>query len=146
MLGGKYLTPPSLLTKDPTLVVQCSSGKFKTAYFDAGAVVQRGSYQSALKGTLAHVDIRFDEKKPTVDSWEISNDGQGLFFDSTQLTRLLTGRMLGHPGDAEALVHRVILGVVEAFGNQIVIEFDMPQEADRMVTACGLEWGRRKKK
>jgi hypothetical protein len=80
VLGGKYLTPPSLLTKDPTLVVQCSNGKLKTAYLDAGAVIQRGSYQSALKGTLAHVDIRFDEKKPTVDSWEISNDGQGLFL------------------------------------------------------------------
>ena len=54
--------------------------------------------------------------------------------------------MLGHPGNAETLIHRVILGVTEAFGNQIVIQFDMPQEADRMVTACGLEWGRRKKK
>ena len=62
VLDGKYLTPPSPFTKDPTLVVQCSNGKLKAAYLDAGAVVQRGSYQNALKGTLAHVDIRFDEK------------------------------------------------------------------------------------
>lgn len=149
ILEGKYVTSPSHSGEtSPKLVVHCSGGKFRSGEFAVGAVVQHEPGAHSLKDvTQARVLARFDEKpKPDNDLWEISNDGQTLFFDGQQLNKLLTGHLLGHPGDTQSLVHRVIVGVVEALGNQISIEFDMPDNSAQLVDACGLEWGKGKKK
>jgi hypothetical protein len=154
VLDGKYLTPPSVATKEqPGLVVHCSNGKFKEGFLIVGGVAQYasssgGGVAHSIKGaTQAHVEMRWDDKKkPDSDWWEISNDGQALSFDKIQLTKLMTGHLLGHPGDPSQLVHRQILGVVEAFGNQVVMQFDMPQDDTQIVETCGLEWGKNKKR
>jgi len=153
VLEGKYLTPPSRADRDfPSLVVRCSSGKFKEAYLAVGAVVQFGENTSggvvhSLSGvTQARVERRMDNKKHGDVWWEISNDGKALFFDDEQLVDLMTGHLLGHPGDRKNLVRRLLLGVVEAFANQVVMQFDMPDDATEMVRACGLEWSKGKKK
>jgi len=153
ILDGRYLTRPSQTDgENPALVVQCSDGKFRRGSLVVGTVIQHaqgadGGVAHSLKGiTQAHVEMRWDErKKPNDDWWEISNDGRALFFDKIQLTKLLTGRLLGHPSDPAQLVHRQIIGVVEAFANETVMQFDMPKDSTWIVEACGLEWGKKKK-
>lgn len=148
-LEGKYVAPPShAVGEGPSLVVHCSDGKFGSGEFHVGAVVQREPGAHSFKGIpQAKVQMRFDERtKLDDDWWEISNNGRTLFFDRTQLTKLMTARLLGHPGDPNDLVHRLILGVVEFEQDRVVMQFDMPHDTARMVAACGLEWGKGKKK
>jgi hypothetical protein len=89
--------------------------------------------------------MRLDDRKKTEDWWEYSNDGKTLFFDKTQFDKLLTGKLLGHPSKDE-LTKRVILGVTEALGNEVIVQFDMPASQSDIIEACGLEWGREKQK
>ena len=148
-LEGKYLTPPAHREgSGPSLVIHCSDGKFRSGEFNVGAVTQHEPGAHSLKGVAqAHVNMRIGDKtKLDDDWWEMSNNGRTLFFDKLQLTKLMTGHDLGHPGDPKNLVHRVILGVVELGENQVVMQFDMPPDGDSMVTACDLEWGKGKKK
>jgi hypothetical protein len=153
VLDGKYVTPPSGAKGQPSIVVHCSNGKFKDAFLIVGGVIQytqnsEGGVAHSLKGaTQAKIEMRWDDKKnPDSDRWEISNDGKALSFDKVQLIKLMTGHLLGHPGDPSQLVHRQVLGVVEAFGNEIVMQFEMPQNDAPIVQSCGLEWGKGRKK
>jgi hypothetical protein len=36
--------------------------------------------------------------------------------------------------------------VAEEDANEVIVQFDMPRDATQMVDACGLEWGKKKKK
>lgn len=159
VLDGKYLTPPSLPTRRaPSLVVRCFSGKFGSGNLMVGAVVKPVRGAHSFKGSSqGYVEMRMDDKKKLDDDWwEISNDGQALFFDKIQLIKLMTGKLLGHPGDTKTLTHRVIIGVGEAFGNEltdvrrmlyrVVMQFDMPRDAAPLVEMCGLEWSKKKRK
>ncbi len=146
ILNGRYLTPPSVVGPNaPSLVVHCSDGKFASGEFMLGAVAQPSGTKSLKGAWQSQVDMRLDERKKTEDYWEYSNDGKTLFFDRDQLDKLLTGKLLGHPSKDE-LTKRVILGVVEAFGNEIIVQFDMPSDQSDIINACGLEWGRDKRK
>ena len=147
VLGGKYVSPPSHMDGNgPRLVVHCSDGKFRSGELRVGAVVQHEPGAHSLKGiTQANVQMRMDDKKKLdEDWWEISNDWKSLFFDRNQLTKLMTGRLMGHPGDTNTLVHRLTLGVIESLENQVVMQFDMPQDTTQVVETCGLEWGKNK--
>jgi hypothetical protein len=153
VLEGKYLIPPSQTKREePSLVAQCSDGKLRKGFLIVGAVLQhaedsRGVARSLKGRTQAHVEMRWDEKKkPDNGWWEISNDGQGLFFDRQELVKLMTGKLLGHPSETSSLVHRLFLGVTEAFGNQVVMQFDMPKDPTEIVQTCGLEWGNKRKR
>jgi hypothetical protein len=44
-----------------------------------------------------------------------------------------------------SLVHRLILGVVESAANQVVTQFDMPQDDAQIVKTCRLEWGKNRR-
>ena len=145
-LAGKYYKAPSdLVGEPPKLIVGCMKGKFASGEFRLGAVANFSGTHS-LKGVRqAQVDMRIDERKKTEEWLEVSNDLKTLFFDKIQLIQFMTGRLLGHPGDPTKLAHRLVLGVVESLGNEVIVQFDMPDDAAEMVHACGLEWGRRKR-
>ena len=146
ILNGRYLTPPSTVgSETPRLVVHCGAGKFASGEFMLGAVAQHSGTKSLKGAWQSQVDMRLDERKKTEDFWEYSNDGKTLFFDRDQLDRLLTGKLLGHPSKDE-LTKRVILGVTEALGNEVIVQFDMPADQSEIIEACGLEWGRKKPK
>jgi hypothetical protein len=146
ILRGRYLTPPSTVGLDePRLVVHCSAGKFASGEFMLGAVAQHSGTKSLKGAWQSQVDMRLDERKKTEDFWEYSNDGKTLFFDRDQLDKLLTGKLLGHPSKDE-LTKQVILGVTEALGNEVIVQFDMPVDQSEIIQACGLEWGRDKRK
>jgi hypothetical protein len=144
LLEGRYLTPPSVgALHVPDITVQCADGKFKGALLEVGAVVQSPPPQRGVGSDQVIVDMRLDENKPTGNQWRIGNDRQTLFFDEPSLTKLLTGRMLwGRLGKDEPLTRRVRLSVGEALSNQVVMQFDMPQDATQLVQSCGL-MGRR---
>jgi hypothetical protein len=147
VLTGRYYKAPSTIVgnEQPRMIIGCVNGKFSTGEFSLGAVAQFSGTRS-LKGVgQSQITIRTDEKKPTDDWFEVSNDQKTLFFDRVQFNRFLTGRLLGHPSAQSALVHRLTLGVVEAFGNQVIIQFDMPEDVSQIVTACGLEWGKKRR-
>ncbi len=146
-LTGIYDTPPAHVPAlPPSIYIECSKGKFQTASLRLNAVAQF-SGQYSMKGiSQAAVALRIDERNPDSDSWEISNDGTGLFFDTVQLDKLLTGSMIGHPSDQSKLTHRVLIGVTEALANQIVMRFNMPANADDLVLKCGLEYDRKRRK
>jgi hypothetical protein len=149
VLQGKYLTLPSQTDGNgPRLVVHCSDGKFRSGEFYVGAVVRHEPGAHSLKGiTQAQVQMHMDDKKKLdEDWWEISNDWKTLFFDRQQLAKLMTGRLLGHPSDQNTLIHRLTLGVVESLENQVVMQFDMPQDDTQIVEVCGLEWGKNRKR
>ena len=146
ILNGRYLTPPSTVgSETPRLVVHCGAGKFASGEFMLGAVAQHSGTKSLKGAWQSQVDMRLDERKKTEDFWEYSNDGKTLFFDRDQLDRLLTRKLLGHPSKDE-LTKRVILGVTEALGNEVIVQFDMPADQSEIIEACGLEWGRKKPK
>jgi hypothetical protein len=146
VLKGQYLTPPSMIGPDgPRLVVHCANGKFASGEFMLGAVAQHSGTKSLKGAWQSQVDMRLDDRKKTEDWWEYSNDGKTLFFDKTQFDKLLTGKLLGHPSKDE-LTKRVILGVTEALGNEVIVQFDMPASQSDIIEACGLEWGREKQK
>jgi hypothetical protein len=132
VLKGQYLTPPSMIGPDgPRLVVHCANGKFASGEFMLGAVAQHSGTKSLKGAWQSQVDMRLDDRKKTEDWWEYSNDGKTLFFDKTQFDKLLTGK---------------ILGVTEALGNEVIVQFDMPASQSDIIEACGLEWGREKQK
>ncbi len=147
VLDGHYFKPPSTAGNEPPrMIIGCMNGKFASGEFSLGAVAQFSGTRS-MKGLLqSQITIRIDEKKPTEDWFEVSNDQKTLFFDRVQFIRFLTGRLLGHPGEQDSLVHHLTLGVIEAFSNQVIVQFEMPEDVLQMVTACGLEWGKGKKK
>jgi hypothetical protein len=145
MIQGEYIDSPSLAGKVPRMVVQCSDGRFKEGFLDVGAVVQSGESSEgvtrSLKGrTQAFVYMRSENReKPVKMLWEISNDGQALFFSKMYMGLILTGRKIGgRASNTDSLVHEQIFGVTEAFGNQVTMRFNMPTDSTRLVESCGL--------
>jgi hypothetical protein len=146
ILTGKYFKAPSSLASDPPkLIVGCIKGKFASGEFSLGAVAAFSGTQSFKGVRQAQVDMRIDERKNATQWLEVSNDLKTLFFDRVQLLQLMTGRLLGHPSDRATLTHRVVLGVLESLGNEVIVQFDMPDDPSEMVQTCGLEWGKQKK-
>jgi hypothetical protein len=145
VLTGRYFTRPSAEEgPPPKITVGCVKGKFASGELFLGAVAQHSGTRSFKGVSQAQLDMRIDEKKKTERWLEISNNGKTLFFDKEQLIELLTGRLLGHPSDPASLTHRLVFGIVEAFANEVIVQFDMPPDSSELVHSCGLEWGKKK--
>lgn len=144
-LPGEYVVPPSQRAGDgPAIVVQCSLGHLLGAWVSVGAVVAPDPDAHSLGGNgRAYVELRFDERKPTADYWEILNSGTALDIGGVDLDQLLTGSMIGHPSEPAKLTRRVLIGVTEALGNEVQLRFAMPPDASQLVLACGLEYNRK---
>jgi len=128
-------------------LINCSDGKFRSGEYLLGVKQQGSGTKSIIKKVpQVRVEMRLDERKPGEDLWEVSNSGRTLFFDKIQLTKLLTGRMLGHTSKLSELTRRAILGTAEASEDRIISQFEMPPDAEAITTACGLEWGKEKRK
>jgi hypothetical protein len=124
----------------PRLVVRCTGGKFKEGYLDVGTFVQHYEGAHSLKDLpQAQIQMKVGQRKQGEDFWEIGASGRAVYFDGIQLTKLMTGKLLGHPGNPTALATSTLLQVDDAYGSAIVMRFDMPSEASVLVNACGLE-------
>jgi hypothetical protein len=155
VLQGKYLVAPKTQQPGefPTLVVQCSAkphtrghwlmnGSFLAGYLVPGAVVNsQVIVREGLLGTsfpvVVPVAYRLDEGKLQAENWHTSTDRSAAFFGSTTFNNLLYGHLLPHKENTNEQVHKVIIGLNEAFAAEVQIQFDMP-DATEVAEACGV--------
>ena len=156
-LDGKYLTAPRKVEPNavPAMVVRCQSGtfnhkhahgKFMEGFIFVGSVVDTHvSYNSSL---LVSVQYRLDDGKLQSDSWRHSTDYSSLFFGgekiivdtgSTIFNNLLYGHLLPHKENTNPQVRKIVLGVPEYLGGEVVMQFDMP-DATEVADTCGVLW------
>jgi len=109
ILDGVYLTPPHLLTKTPSLVIECSGGKVEQNYFNTGAVVV---HRDQSQHGMLLIEGRIDGKRRDFLTTGLSTDGLSVFFTRIDLKDVLAAK-------------QVVIGVYEYLGAQVVIRFDM---------------------
>jgi len=146
-LDGKYVKPPAgsgSLT--PRLSISCSGKKLGGANIDLRTPVHytkgpAGSGPNNLKGTpRIRVGMQWDDKKTPDEDWgELMNDGQSVYLDQSQTLKLLTGHVEGRNGSPHGYVDRQSISVVDALGNRIVMQFDLPRDSAGLESDCGLE-------
>ena len=142
-LAGKFLTPPKVATSDsPVFIVKCIpgnhhksgggyiNGKLQDAYIVVRAVVNHSS-----KDVL--VQYRLDDGKMHKELWGVGTDGTAIFPPTIELNTVLYGHFLPHKEGTNDPVHKLVMGVDEYLGAEIVMQFDMPDPTE-MADACGL--------
>lgn len=93
-------------------------------------------------GNHSTVQYRLDDGKLQTGSsleFSYSTDYQAISFDDMFLNNMLWGHMITHKLGSNEQVHKVVVGVQEHLGGQIVMQFDMPA-ADQVSAACGAEY------
>jgi hypothetical protein len=143
-LTGKFLTPPKLATTEPPVfIVKCIpddhhkinggfiNGKFLDAY-----VIARGVLDRTSKGHVA-VQYRLDDGKMHTEFWGAGTDGTAAFPQDIELNTILYGHFMKHKEGTNPPVHKVVMGMHEYLGAEIVVQFDMP-DPDQVADACGL--------
>ncbi len=147
-LDGKYLTAPRDAASNavPAVIVRCVPGshsrghlrgKFLEGYIFVGGVVD--SHVSANASTSATVEFRLDDGKLQSASWNHSTDFSSLFFSDIDFDNLLYGHLLKHKENKGQQVRKVVLGVPEFLGGEVVMQFDMPDAAE-VADVCGVIW------
>jgi hypothetical protein len=141
-IDGKFLTPPKNPVDDaPRFIVKCApgghkrvgggyiNGKLLAAYVTVHAVLGR-------RGSGAQVHYRLDDGKMHNEIWDISDDGRELFLPEIEFNTVLYGHFTKHKEGTNEPVHKLVLGVNEHRGGEVVIQFDMPDPTE-MADACG---------
>lgn len=151
-LEGKYLTAPRNAPSDskPTMVVRCNpglhmrghtKGKFQEGYIFVGGVVD--SHVSTGGSTSVHVQLRLDDGKLQDAFWNQSTDYSSIFFSSIigsgwdEFANLLYGHKMYHKENTNPQVRKIVLGVPEFLGGEVVMQFDTP-DATEVADACGI--------
>lgn len=101
--------------------------------FLPGVVAQPWGSRSLKDAHQSQVNIRVDDENTSQALWEYRDGGMALGFDQLQLKRLL-----GQPPNGSTR-KRVILGISEVLGKEVVVQFDIPPNPTVLVQACGLE-------
>jgi hypothetical protein len=149
-LDGKYLTPPRKASPaiPPAIVLRCvpgsyahgrARGKLLAGYIFVGGVVDT-NVGNASTGTT--VEFRLDDGKLQTYSWSHSTDFSSLFFGDMDLDILLYGHFLPHKENTNPQVRKVVLGVPEFLGGEVVMQFDMPDSSE-VGDSCGVIWHKR---
>jgi hypothetical protein len=146
-LDGKYVKPPAgsgSLT--PRLIISCCGKELGGANIELGTVIPyaqgpAGGGSHNLKRTpRIRVGMQWDDKKTPDEDWgEVMNDGQSVYLDKNQTLKLLTGHPPGPEGTSHGYVHRQFISLVDALGNRIVMQFDLPEDSAGIESDCGLE-------
>jgi hypothetical protein len=151
-LDGKYLTPPQNASKDaiPTMVVKCvpgphnsgkihARGKFLEGYVHVGGVVD----SNVSTGGDVHDQFRLDKGKLQNAYWSHSTNYAAIFFHYSigsgweEFANLLYGHRDYHKENSNPQVRKVVIGVPEFLGTEVVMQFDMP-DATEVADACGV--------
>ncbi len=134
VLRGKYVVPPSHPNSaPPQLVVFCQPGRFARGQFLPGVVAQPWATKVLSEAHQSHVKIQVDDGKTDQALWDYVNDGMALGFDQLQLKKLL-----GHPPQ-DPITKRLTLGISEALGKEVVVQFDLPENPTILVQTCRLK-------
>lgn len=149
-LQGRFLTPPRNAAPDarPTMIAQCTPGdfdhhtahgKFLKAYIYVGGVLD--SQVGYDLNSRVHVEFRLDDGKLQKDEWARSADFSALFFNpyfpAGGFANMLYGHELPHKENTSSPVKKVVLGVPEFLGGEVVIQFDMPDDPTEVADTCG---------
>ncbi len=156
-LDGKFLTPPrDKPNGTPTMIVRCISGKgnrghtngkFINGYVHVGGVMN--SEVSENGNVVVAVEFRLDDGKLQSESWGRSTDFSSIFFTHPNcplcgsgyllFANLLYGHMMYHKENTNPQVRKVVIGVSEYLGGEVVMQFDMPDATD-VAETCGVIW------
>ena len=152
-LDGRYLTPPKSASAEavPSIVVRCAPkshnhghtrGVFMQGYIFVGGIVD--SQVSAEGSVGVTVQFRPDDGKLQTEVWNHSTDFSAIFFSSAGsgwdiFANLLYSHRAYHKEDTNAQVRKVVIGVPEYLGGEIVMQFDMPDASD-VAETCGIIW------
>jgi hypothetical protein len=141
-LTGKFLTPPRTSTGEaPVFIVKCApgghrhisggfiNGKFLDAYITIHAVVNH-----LPRGV--GVQYRLDDSKMHAELWNVGTDGTAIFLPEIEFNTVIYGHFLRHKEGTNDPVHKVVIGVNEYMGAEVVMQFDLPDPTE-MVDACG---------
>jgi hypothetical protein len=124
VLNGAYLTAPSVSAGGvPEIVVVCSAGTVEQSYFNVGAVVDHHDPIGSMGLQVVGFEARIDGKKSGMFPDNVSTDGRAVYFIRGDLKDILGAK-------------RVIIGVNEYMGPQVVMRFDMPDKSPVM-EKCG---------
>jgi hypothetical protein len=156
-LEGKYLTAPrnAAANATPEIIVRCQQGsfsrghlhrKFLEGYIFVGSVVDaRVSDDLSVR---VPVEYRLDDGKLQSTQWNHSTDYSSIFFGgecplcgngSVDFNNLLYGHLLPHKENTTPQVHKILIGVPEYLGSEVVMQFDMPDATD-VAETCGVIW------
>jgi hypothetical protein len=156
-LTGKFLTPPQNSSPtNPAMFIRCipvsnhhghTKGKFLEGYIWVGGHI---NYDVSETGTsFVPVEFRLDDGKLQSERWGRSADPSAVFFaDPTcascekgyeVFANLLYGRREFRKQDANPQVRKIVIGVDELLGSEIVMQFDLP-DATEVAEACGIIW------
>lgn len=146
-LDGKFLTPPRNIKPDsvPSIIVRCTPGsftrghlhgKFMNGYIYVGAVVDT---QVSSSGPSVRAKFRLDGGKLQDAGWSHSTDYSSIFFEDIDFNTLLYGHFMPHKEDTSAPVKKIVVGIDEYLGGEVVMQFDMPNPTE-VADACGAIW------
>lgn len=123
-----------------------SEGKFLEGYIFVGSVVD--THVSGDSDARAAVEYRLDDGKLQSDEWGHSTDYSSIFFGgetiagdtgSVVFNNLLYGHLLPHKENTTPQVRKIVIGVPEFLGGEVVMQFDMPDATD-VGESCGVIW------
>ena len=144
LLEGKYLAAlkHAASSSTPAMIVRCSpgsynhghsKGKFLNGYIFVDGVVDTGEAGSV------HVQYRLDDGKLQDGRWSHSTDFSSVFFSSIEFNNLLYGHLLPHKEGTNPPIRKVVVGLEEYLGAEVVVQFDMP-DATVVAETCGVIW------
>lgn len=144
LITGKFLTPPKTANSDtPSFVVKCIpgghkrvsggyiNGKLLDAYMNVHAVLDR-----TPRGHVV-VQYRLDDGKMHTENWNVGTDGTAVFLPEIELNTVLYGHFLPHKEGTNPPTRKVVIGVDEYMGTEVVMQFDLPDPTE-MADACGV--------
>lgn len=153
MLEGKFLTAPSKPdVPNPVMILRCEVGKHRATsgihnghvngkllagYIVAGGVVDTAA-DFASAGTVP-VEFRLDDGKLQSRDWNHSKDYSAVFFGEVDFWTILYDHMLLHKENTSPQVRKLVIGVPQFLGSDVVIQFDFP-ESTEVSDACGAIW------
>ncbi len=146
-LEGKFLTPPRNIKADsvPSIIVRCTPGsftrdhlhgKFMNGYIYVGTVVDT---QVSSSGPSVRAKFRLDDGKLQDAGWSHSTDYSSIFFEDIDLNTLLYGHFMPHKENTSPPVKKIVVGIDEYLGGEVVMQFDMPDPTE-VAEACGAIW------
>lgn len=146
-LDGRFLTPPGKMGPDakPTMIVRCTPGsfvhgrahgKFLNGYIYVGTVIDTNVDTT---GSSVPVQFRLDEGKLQSASWSHSTDFSSIFFEDIDFNTLLYGHFMAHKENTSPQVKKIVVGLNEYLGGEVVMQFDLPDSAE-VADACGVIW------
>ena len=130
-LTGKFLTSPkNAPNANPTMVVRCvpgkdhhghTNGKFKEGYIFVGGITDTSVSENGNSSVA--VEFRLDDGKLQSESWGRSTDFSSIFFRNGYpiFANLLYGHAMYHNENSNPQVRKVVIGVSEYLGGEIVM-------------------------